>query len=177
MDARETELVMEYLVTGWKGPAYIRLTRQNLPDLYPSGAKFEPLKLLRLRGEASGASVVLVGTGAGTAEAVGAAEQLAAQGVSCAVWNALTLKPFDDAGLLAAARGAKLVVTVEDHTVIGGLGSCVAEALAGAGAAVPLLRLGVQDQFGESGEPAELYDKFGISAKAVAERTLARLRA
>jgi transketolase len=177
MDARETELVMDYLVREWKGPAYLRLTRQNLPDLFPSGARFEPLKLMQLRKPDSGkARVALIGTGAGTAEAVGAAEALKSAGIACEVWNAHSLKPFDEQTAAAIAREVELIATVEDHSVIGGLGTCVAEMLAGhSGARAGLIKLGVQDTFGESGEPAELYDRYGISAKAVAERIRARL--
>ena len=174
MDARETELVMDYLVKEWKGPAYLRLTRQNLPDLYPSGAQFKPTKLMRVHdaGGTAGTKVACIATGAIVAEAVQAAKTLAPQGIAMSVWNAHCLKPFDDEATLALAGDAKLVVTAEDHSVIGGLGSCVAEALAKAGTAAPLLKLGIQDLFGESGEAAELYDKFGISASAIAKSVI-----
>lgn len=175
MDARETELLMEYLVTGWKGPAYLRLTRQNLPDLYPAGAEFRPGKLLELR-RAEGAKVLLIGSGAGTAEAVKAFELLQTKGVAAAVLNAHCLKPFDVEGLLRAARGMDLVMTVEDHSVIGGLGSCVAEALAEQSQHPRLVKLGVQDVFGQSGDPSEMFEAYGFSAPQVAERALAELR-
>lgn len=170
MDARETELLMDYLVREWKGPAYIRLTRQNLPDLYPQSAPFKPGKLMHIHGPAKSASVVCVASGATVAESVEAAKLLASQGVEMSVWNAHSLKPFDDETTLAIAQGAKLMVTAEDHSVIGGLGSCVAEALAHASSHPPLLKLGVQDTFGESGDPAELYEKHGISAAQIARR-------
>lgn len=177
MDARETELLMEYLVREWKGPAYLRLTRQNLPDLFPAGSKWQPAKL-HLIHTASAASpqVTCFATGAGVAEAVGAARALAAQGISMTVWNAHCLKPFDSAGARAAAQGARLAVTVEDHTVIGGLGSCVAESFAEVASHPRLIKIGVQDTFGESGEPAELYEKHGLSASAIARRVAEELR-
>ena len=84
------------------------------------------------------------------------------------VWNAHSLKPFDDEQTLKIAQGASLMITVEDHSVIGGLGSCVAEALAKTTSHPKLLKLGIQDQFGESGEPFELYEKHGISSGAIA---------
>lgn len=171
MDARETELLMDYLVKEWKGPAYIRLTRQNLPDYYPAGAPFRPGKLMEIRKAASGkADVVCIASGAGVAEAMGAAENLATQGIQMSVWNAHSLKPFDDETTMQLARDAKLLVTVEDHSVIGGLGSCVAEAVAQMPQHARLLKIGVQDVFGESGEPAELYENFGISANQVAKK-------
>ena len=85
------------------------------------------------------------------------------------------MKPFDDGTTQELASRATLVVTVEDHSVIGGLGSCVAEAVSTMKSHAPLLRLGVQDLFGESGEPSELYDLHGISALKIAERVRARL--
>jgi transketolase len=172
MDATETEHVMTYLVKDWKGPAYIRLTRQDLPDLYPANAPFKPGKLMEIVPHASsvagGKKVVCIATGAGVGEAVQASKLLAAQGISMSVWNAHSLKPFDDEQTLKIAQGASLMITVEDHSVIGGLGSCVAEALAMTTSHPKLLKLGIQDQFGESGEPFELYEKHGISAGAIA---------
>jgi transketolase len=173
MDARETELLMDYLVEKWKGPAYIRLTRQNLPPLMPHAeklGKWEAGKVTKLReGAGSGKKVVLFGSGAGTAEAMGAADLLAGAGFSVSVWNVHSLKPFDEKGAIAAVQGADLVATVEDHSVIGGLGACVAEALASLDRHARLVKFGVQDEFGQSGEPDELYDLYGISAKKVAE--------
>jgi transketolase len=176
MDARETELLMDYLVTDWKGPAYIRLTRQNLPDLFPAGASFRPGKLMEILPAAGGkARVVCIASGATVAEAVEAAKTLASQGIAMSVWNCHSLKPFDDEKTLELAKGAELIVTAEDHSVIGGLGSCVAEALSKKPQTSRLVRLGVQDDFGESGEPIELYDKHGISAKAMAREIAKQL--
>lgn len=170
MDARETELVMDYLVKEWKGPAYLRLTRQNLPDFYPQNVAFRPGKLLNLRKvEPAKARVALIGTGAGTAEAMKAAQILAEKGIEAMVWNAHSLKPFDDEAIRLMAPGLKLIATVEDHSVIGGLGSCVAEALARLDQHPRLVKFGVQDLFGQSGEPDELFDLYGISGRKVAE--------
>lgn len=172
MDARETELIMDYLVKDWKGPAYVRLTRQSLPDLYPQDQPFQPGKLMRIHprpAPSKAPEVVFIGSGAGTAEAFNAAQALELQGVSTQVWNAHCLKPFDDETTLKIAASAKLIATVEDHSVIGGLGSCVAEALAKTSQHPRLIKFGVQDIFGESGDPGELFDKFGISAKAITD--------
>ena len=178
MDARETELLMEYLVRDWKGPAYLRLTRQNLPDLYPVNTKFEPGKLMQIfpnPATKAGPDVVCIASGATVAESVRAAEHLATKGITMAVWNAHCLKPFDDETIHKIVPKTKLILTVEDHSVIGGLGSCVAEALAQAPVSAPLIRLGIQDAFGESGEPAELYDLHGISAGAIAQTVMRKL--
>jgi transketolase len=179
MDARETELLMEFLVRDWKGPAYIRLTRQNLPDFFPANATFKPGKLMEIYRSGSGKpEVVMIATGAGVAEAVYAAKKLELEpkgGVSCAVWNAHSLKPFDSETTKKIVGGARLVVTVEDHSVIGGLGSCVAEALAELTEHPKLMKVGCQDLFGESGEPAELYEKHGLSANQIQKHVLAAL--
>lgn len=178
MDAKETEFLMEYLVKTWKGPAYIRLTRQNLPDLYPIGVPYHPTQLLPLYNAAKDRSVdvVCVATGATVAEAVQAAEKLASHKIQMSVWNAHSLKPFDEQTVLSISNQGRLIVTVEDHSIIGGLGSCVAEALAQVSHHSPLIKLGIQDVFGESGEPVELYEKFGISANAIEKRVLEALK-
>jgi transketolase len=176
MDAKETELLMDYLVKQWKGPAYMRLTRQALPDLMPADAKWEPTKLMQIRKAMEPSTqVVLIATGACVAEAVKAAEELEKKKIGTTVWNAHCLKPFDEPTTGQIARGAKLVVTIEDHSVIGGLGTCVAEALAKSNSHPPLLKLGIQDTFGESGEPVELYDLHGISAAKIAEKVAFRV--
>jgi transketolase len=179
MDARETELLMDFLVKEWKGPAYIRLTRQNLPDLYPANAQFKPGKLMEIyRSGSAKPEIVMIASGAGVIEAVEAAKKLELEpkgGVSSVVWNAHCLKPFDAETTKKIVAGARLVVTVEDHSVIGGLGDCVAEALAELTQHPRLMKIGCQDQFGESGEPAELYEKHGLSANQIHKRVLEAL--
>ncbi len=175
MDARETELIMDYLCEKWTGPAYLRLTRQNLPELFPMaekvGAKWEATKNTKLKDATAGKKkVVAFASGAGTAEAVKAAEILENSGASVALYNVHCLKPFDEAGTMAAVKDADLIITVEDHSVIGGLGSCVAETLVKMDRHAKLVMIGVQDKFGESGEPDELYDLHGISGKKIAEK-------
>lgn len=169
MDARETELVMDYLVREWKGPAYLRLTRQSLPDFYPAGSPFRPLKLLELI-QGSKPHVAAIASGAGVAEAMEASKLLKAQGIQMTVWAAHCLKPFDEETTGQLALNASLMITVEDHSVIGGLGSCVAECFAKLSKHPPLKKFGLQDVFGESGEPVELFEKHGFSGRAIAEQ-------
>jgi transketolase len=175
-DELETKQMIEWLAGAEDAmgrPAYVRLTRQNLAAVHASDYKWQLGKLDIIR---RGARVALIGSGAGTQEALGAADALKAKGLDATVANVSTLKPFDKAGLLALAREHNLIVTVEDHYVNGALGSCVAEALAEDGrTGSRLVRLGVQDLFGESGEPLELYEKFGLSARKVAERVVAAI--
>ena len=176
MDDAETHAVMDYLVKQYKGPAYLRLTRQVLPDYSEKAAPFVPGKLRKIASMGAGGSgsksLLAIGSGAGVGEAMGAAEILAGKGYTIHVWNCHTLKPFDSAGLLSAVQSVKpsKIFTVEDHSVIGGLGSAVAEVLAENGTGIPLERFGCQDQFGESGEPVELFDKHGFSAAKIAAK-------
>lgn len=164
----ETERAVEYLADH-RGAAYLRLTRQKVPELYdPEEYRFAFGKGLVLR---EGDDVALVASGATVHEALGAAEQLAEHGLSASVVNIHTIQPLD-AGLLAdvAARCGR-IVTVEDHTPVGGLGGAVCESLAERHP-VPVLRLGV-DGFGESGEAGALYERFGIAAGRIAEAAAA----
>ncbi len=175
MDDAETQALMDYLVRDYQGPAYLRLTRQNLPDYSSSAEPFVPGKLRQVaRFGPAGCDILALASGAGVAEAVGAAEILAKSGVSTHVWNAHTLKPFDSKTLLEllSTLGPKKMITVEDHSVIGGLGSCVAEVLSSLKAHAPLVRYGCQDQFGESGDPRELFDKHGFSSSKIAQSLL-----
>jgi transketolase len=119
----------------------------------------------------------LYGTGIMTALALGTAEILAGEGLEAAVLNVATIKPLAAAEILAAAAGKGLAVTMEEHWISGGLGSAVAEVLAEAGEAPPLLRIGVADQFGQSATADELLAHYGLTPPQMAETILARYRA
>jgi transketolase len=162
-DAVETEHAVEYLVDH-AGPAFLRLTRQGVEDVTPPDYRFELGKAVPLR---NGTDVAVLATGAPVGEAVKAADALDAEGISALVLNVHTLQPLDEEAILDAASGRKAVVTVEDHSVNGGLGGATAEVLAGSGSHAPLHRLGMRT-FGESGSPAELYAKYGLDAEGIA---------
>ena len=152
------------------GPFYVRLGRAGVPDIYPEDVHFDLGRASVLR---AGEDVTLVACGVMVAEALAAADTLAADGISAEVIDAVSVKPLDVETIAASARKTCAVVTCEEHSVIGGLGSAVAEAL-GETAPVPMRRIGVQDVFGTSGEPAELMAYFGLTAEdiAVAARAL-----
>lgn len=163
-DAVETERAVEALLEH-EGPAYLRLTRQKVADVNDADYRFELGRAVVVR---EGSDVALVGTGATVQEALAAADQLAADGISARVVNVHTLKPLDVETVLAAARACGRVVTVEDHNVVGGLGSAVAEAMAtGETDGARLTVLGVQ-WYGQSGTGEELFEHYGISARHVA---------
>jgi transketolase len=161
-DGIETERAVEYLVEH-RGPAFLRLTRQGVEDVTPPDASFEFGKAVPLR---NGTDVTIVATGAPVGEAVRAADALNDEGISALVLNVHTIQPLDEEAILDAASGRTTVVTVEDHSVSGGLGGAVAEVLASRGAHPPLHRVGMRT-FGESGTPAELYAKYGLDAAGI----------
>lgn len=169
-DEAETKQVVEYLVEH-EGPAYLRLTRQTVDDVTPEGHRFELGKAVRYR---DGSDVAIFGTGATVAEALKAADALDGEGVSARVLGVPTIKPFDEDAVLEAAGDCRALVTVEDHSATGGLGSAVAEVLAQRGNGTPLRVLGLRD-YGESGTPDELYERYGISGSRIAEGTRAFL--
>jgi transketolase len=172
-DAAETVAAVKYLADEHVGPAFLRLTRQKLDDVNGEGYTFEFGKVVKLR---EGSDVCVFGSGATVQEALRAADELAGDGIEACVVNVHTLAPLDAEGIVREAEhcGGK-VVTVEDHNVVGGLGSAVSEAVAQAGAGARVTVLGCRD-YGQSGTAEELYDAYGISAKHVAEaaRALAR---
>jgi transketolase len=163
-DALETERAVEYLVEH-RGPVFLRLTRQGVEDVNGDGYRFEFGKAVTLR---DGSDVAILATGAPVGESVGAAEQLSGEGISARVINVNTIKPLDEEAVRAAAAECRAVLTVEDHSVHGGLGGAVAEVLAESnGSRAHLRRVGMT-MFGESGTPAELYERFGLDAAGIA---------
>ena len=154
------------------GPFYIRFGRYAVPVLFDSDEyTFELGKGVLLR---EGSDVTVVATGMMVAAALEAADTLAAEGVSVRVINIHTIKPLDTEILAAAARETGAMVTAEEHNVIGGLGSAVTEALAEA-CPCPVLRVGVNDQFGRSGKVPPLLEMYGLTAGAVVEKVRAAL--
>lgn len=146
------------------GPFYVRLGRASLPLVYGDDFAFELGRAYVLR---EGADVTLAACGVMVERALKAADILAADGVSAEVIDVCTIKPIDAETLLASACKTGAVVSCEEHSIIGGLGSAVAEVL-GEGAPVPLKRVGVRDVFGTSGEPDELMKHFGLTEDEIA---------
>jgi transketolase len=171
-DDLETEAAVEYLCTH-SGPVYLRTTRQKVERVNPDGYRFQFGKAVELR---RGDDAVIFATGGEVHPALQAASSLSNAGINVGVINIHTLKPLDSTAVVAAARKVKLVATAEDHQIIGGLGSAVAEALADAAVGVRLLRIGIPDTFGESGAPEELLAKYKLDARGIAERVRAALQ-
>ena len=146
------------------GPVYIRVARPVCEDITTMDTPFTPGKANVMK---EGTDVCLIACGLMIPVALAAAEKLEAEGISTAVVNMHTIKPIDRDIILKMNETCKAIVTVEEHSVIGGLGSAVAEVLAGnAGAKFGMV--GIQDKFGKSGKPNELFEAYGLSADNVA---------
>lgn len=162
-DAWETEEAVKAAVAH-KGPVYIRLGKDAVPDIHPAGSTFQWGKGQILR---DGIDVALIGTGRMTAAALAAADQLRQDGLEAMVINMPTIKPIDADLIEYAARKTGHIVTAEEGTVLGGLGSAVAETLV---RRYPVRQefIGVQDTFGESGSSEDLLKKYGLTAEDIA---------
>jgi transketolase len=147
------------------GPTYLRLTRDPSPTIFPSDYQFEIGRAVVLR---SGADIGLISTGVQTVRSLEAAELLAGEGVSATVLHVPTLKPLDVEAIVSTAAKTKMIVTTEDHSIIGGLGSAVAETLA-EHLPAKMKRVGWQDVYGESGPNDALLEKYGLTARHVAD--------
>ena len=171
-DGHEMRLAVEALLN-YEGPAYLRLQRsaeEIFTDEIP-GYRFELGKGVTLR---EGKDVSLIATGLMVGVARKAAELLAAEGIEARVIDMHTIKPLDEELVLAAARETGAVVTSEEHSVVGGLGGAVAELL-GEKCPVPVLRHGVNDEFGRSGKAGEVLAYFGLTAEKLAEKARAAI--
>lgn len=160
-DATEVETVLE-VADSIEGPVYVRILRGEVPRLFSTPFEFNKLRTL-----SEGDDILVVSSGVCTEEALRAAQPLKARGIGIHHLHASTLKPFDREGLLKAARGKKGVVTLENHTIIGGLGSLVAEILAEEGLGLRLKRLGLDDTFAHGASKPYLMKKYGLDAGAL----------
>jgi transketolase len=154
------------------GPFYVRLTRSSTPVVYERGFEYQFGKATVL---SDGSDVALFACGIMVPEALKAAESLKSKGVSAAVVDLHTVKPLDSEAVVRFARRCGRVVTAEEHNVLGGMGSAVAEVL-GESAPTPMKRVGVMDTFGESGEAGELLRKYGLTAANIEQSAEALLK-
>lgn len=158
VDDIETKKMIEYAVIH-NGPMYIRLTRQNVEDINKPDYKFNFGKGVVLK---DGKDLAFFATGAVVYNALKAAEELEKEGIRVKVINIHTIKPIDKELIVKTCEKIKRIISIEDHNIIGGLGSAIAEVIAENGLNAQLKRLGVNDVFGESGSPSELYKKYGL---------------
>jgi transketolase len=154
------------------GPVYIRLGRLDVPVIYPADTKFEIGKGITVR---DGNDITLVATGFMLDPALRAAESLQAEGISARVIDIHTIKPIDAELITKAAKETGAIVTCEEHNIINGLGSAVAEVLV-KNAPVPMEMVGIEDEFGKSGKPADLVIMFGLTPEKIIAKAKAVLK-
>lgn len=167
-DSIETAAAVEWAAR-YEGPVFLRLSRVGVPDLLAPGHVFEPGKANLLR---DGDAVTLIANGTLTHRMVKAADLLAAQGIQARVLNMATVRPIDIEAVVKAAEETGAIVTAEEHSVFGGLGSAIAEVVV-AEAPVPMKILGVPGIFAPTGSAEFLLDEFGMSPQAIADAAIA----
>jgi transketolase len=162
-DGIEAARMVEALET-WNSPAYVRINRNDLPFVYPEKEPYRIGRMLSLR---EGSDATVFASGVMVSRSLLAAERLASAGISCRVVNVSTVKPIDRQAVIEHARGVKAIVAAEEHTIIGGLGSAIVEALRGEPHA-PVEFVGVQDRFGISASDyEEILVEFGLTTEAI----------
>ena len=165
-DATQARILTRMAILDCTGPVYIRFGREAVPDFTGEDMETVPGKAQILR---PGNHLTLISTGHMVWEALGAAAILARSGINARVINIHTIKPIDRQAIIGAARETGFIVTIEEHQVDGGLGSAVAEVVVSE-APVQMEIIGIPGCFGESGQPAELLTKFGLTSSQLAVR-------
>ena len=164
-DAIEGEAIIRW-ATEYEGPVYVRLARDASPNVFDEHYRFVPGKTISLK---EGSDVLLISTGPQSVRCLQAAELLHGQGISAGVLHVPSIKPVNKEEIVSAAEKAKVVVTVEEHTIYGGLGGLVAEVLSEASPR-RVIRFGIEDRWGESAPNDYLLDLFQMSAPRLSER-------
>jgi len=158
-DATETKKALPWVLEHLDGPVYMRFTRAKVPVTFGEDFRFELGKGTIVR---DGSDVAIIACGQMVGIALDAADDLAKSGKKARVVNMSSIKPLDEKMVVEAAKECGAVVTAEEHSIIGGLGSAVSEVLSEQ-CPTPVVRIGVRDVFGESGTPDELFDRYGLS--------------
>lgn len=170
-DAYQTSAIIRYIAKE-EGPFYVRLSREKFPVIYDENVKFESIKADILK---RGRDLSLVATGLMVSVAKEVSDLLSKEGVDAEVINVASIKPIDKETLIDSAERCKIMVTLEEHSVVNGLGSQVLSAISEE-CPVPLMKIGVQDRFGVSGKPDELMKFFGLDSKSVFEKVIEFLK-
>lgn len=169
-DYAETYSAIKYAATH-EGPYYVRVARASLPDVFEDGVEISPKAKVITEGE----TLTLITNGETLQECIEAVEELKTQGISVELLHMPFVKPFDAESVLKSAQKTGLVVTVENHSVKGGLGSAVCELLSEK-LPTKVIRIGVNDEFGMSGTASELMAHFGLNSKGIVKRIVEILK-
>jgi len=172
-DAASTKVITK-AIAHYDGPVYLRLGRGPSPAVFDENYEFEFGRANVIR--SYGNDVTFFSYGATINRCLQASEMLNKEGIYCRVIETPSLKPFDTEMVLKSVNETSLLVTVEDHNIIGGLGSAVAEALCGKNLTTPCLNIGLNDHYGVSGECEELLDYYGMSAESIVQKVKAKLK-
>jgi transketolase len=162
-DATQARIATIQAIQELSGPVYLRFGREAVPDFTDADQNFEIGKSQLMH---DGDDATIIATGHMVWEALSAAKELQAKGIQIRVLNMHTIKPIDKEAIIKAARETGRIITVEEHQVTGGLGGAVAEIITG-NFPVPVHFVGMPDCFGESGNPGELMEKYGLTSKAI----------
>lgn len=166
-DCRECEQVIDFAAEH-KGPVYIRIARNSLPDIYPENYKFNVNKAFVLK---EGADLTLISNGDVLSETFKAAEILAGKGIRAEVVSVPVVKPLDKDTIIKSIKKTKLAITVENHSIYGGLGSAVCECLS-ENYPAKVFRIGINDTFGQSGEAGELLKIYGLDSVSITNKVM-----
>lgn len=164
-DNLETREAVQALMN-YPHPVYLRLGKKAMPHVHPDGTRFEIGRAITV---CDGADLTFIAIGEPVARAVEAARILAEEGLSCRVISMHTLRPFDTDALLAAAHQTRAIITVEEHSVHGGLGECCAASLMQRGIPVPLKIIGIPDEYTYNGDQDAIFEHYGITGPGLAE--------
>ena len=167
-DCTETAEVIKFAAQ-YNGPVYIRIARTNVPDVFDKDTyKFNPNKALIV---SEGSDVTLITNGETLAEAIDCVELLKEQGINAELVHMPVIKPVDAETIVKSAQKTNNVVTIENHSIIGGIGSAVCETLS-ENYPVKVLRIGINDEFGQSGEQRKLMDFYGLTGEKLAQKVV-----
>ena len=155
-------------ISKMKGPVYLRLCRLATPIIYNQHQKFEIGKMIQI---GDGIDATIFATGVTVSEALKAKEILKTKGIDVRVIDVCTIKPIDNQMIIKCAKETKKIITIEDHNVIGGLGSAICEVLAQE-YPCKVIRIGIEDQFGKSGKAEELMEYYKINANSIVEKIM-----
>ena len=166
-DCNECEQAIEYAAEH-KGPVYIRIARNSLPDIYPENYKFNPNKAVLIK---EGMDVTLISNGDVMAETLKAAEILSEKNINAEVISLPVVKPLDSKTIIESVKKTGLAVTIENHSIYGGIGSAICECLA-ENYPAKVLRIGINDVFGQSGNAQELLKIYGLDADSIVNKIM-----
>lgn len=170
-DAEETKQAIKFAAEH-KGPVYIRIARSNLPNIFDSNYKFNYKKANIIK---EGKDVTLITNGETLVETIDCATILSEKGINAEIINVPVVKPIDSETIIKSAQKTNRVITIENHSIIGGLGSCVCEVLS-ENRPVKINRIGTNDEFGQSGTAKELMAHYGLNAEKLAEKITGLLK-